>query len=149
VLVTLTGTNDLGTIVPLTTTSAADGSYTFGNLRPGTYTITETQPAGYLDGKDAQNGVVIPNSSKTDTIGAITLLPAGATVPHGSVNVFAGEIANNNFGELSGSSISGFVFVDSNNNGIKDAGEPGIGGASLTILGFNDLGPIVPLTVTT
>ena len=35
-----------------TTTTAADGSYSFGTLRPGTYTITETQPAGFLDGKD-------------------------------------------------------------------------------------------------
>src|SRR5260221_2122291 len=24
----------------------------FTNLRPGTYTLTETQPAGFLDGKD-------------------------------------------------------------------------------------------------
>ncbi len=28
------------------------GVYTFDNLPAGTYTITETQPAGYTDGKD-------------------------------------------------------------------------------------------------
>ena len=51
VTVTLTGTDDLGA-VSRTTTTDATGFYRFPNLRPGTYTITETQPAGYLDGKD-------------------------------------------------------------------------------------------------
>ena len=50
--VTLTGTDDLGNSVQLTTITNCKGAYSFGNLRPGTYTITETQPAGYLDGKD-------------------------------------------------------------------------------------------------
>ena len=32
--------------------SAADGSYSFADLRPGTYQVNEAQPAAYLDGKD-------------------------------------------------------------------------------------------------
>ena len=28
------------------------GNYRFSALRPGTYALTETQPAGYLDGAD-------------------------------------------------------------------------------------------------
>jgi len=51
VTLTLTGTDDLGNAVNTTTTTAANGSYTFGTLRPGTYTINETQPAGFLDGR--------------------------------------------------------------------------------------------------
>src|SRR5205823_2145350 len=50
--VTLTGTDDLGGAVSLSTTTSGSGAYSFGGLRPGTYTLTETQPAGYLDGKD-------------------------------------------------------------------------------------------------
>src|SRR5262249_12345024 len=50
VALTLTGTNDLGQPITLSTTTASDGSYSFGNLRPGTYTIKETPPSGYLDG---------------------------------------------------------------------------------------------------
>jgi len=46
VTVKLTGTDDLGNPVSLTTTTAADGSYSFATLRPGTYTVVETQPAG-------------------------------------------------------------------------------------------------------
>ena len=51
--VTLTGEDFFGDAVSLTTTSdATTGAYSFTDLFPGTYTITETQPAGYLDGKD-------------------------------------------------------------------------------------------------
>src|SRR5205807_1011143 len=59
-IVTLTGINDLGVAIQLTQQTAVDGAYFFSNLRPGTYTITETQPSGYLDGKDtigSQGGV--------------------------------------------------------------------------------------------
>src|SRR5947207_3210329 len=50
VLITLTGTNDQGAVT-LTAHTDVNGNYSFGNLRPGTYVITETQPAGYLQGK--------------------------------------------------------------------------------------------------
>jgi hypothetical protein len=49
VLVTLTGTNDLGQSVSLTATTAADGSYSFGGLRPGTYAIAEAPPSNSFD----------------------------------------------------------------------------------------------------
>jgi hypothetical protein len=49
VLLTLTGTNDLGQAVSVTATTAADGSYSFGGLRPGTYALTETPPSNYFD----------------------------------------------------------------------------------------------------
>ena len=50
---TLTGTDDLGNVVNLTELSDSDGIYFFTDLRPGNYTITETQPAGYADGTDS------------------------------------------------------------------------------------------------
>jgi hypothetical protein len=51
VQITLTGTDDLGHAVGLSQTTDADGTYVFLNLRPGSYTITETQqPAGYTPG---------------------------------------------------------------------------------------------------
>src|SRR5262249_36321788 len=56
VTLSLSGTNDKGTAITATTTTNANGVYGFstdtsGNkLRPGTYTITETQPSGYLLG---------------------------------------------------------------------------------------------------
>jgi hypothetical protein len=38
--------------VLLTTTTTITGFYAFDDLRPGTYTVSETQPSGYLDGRD-------------------------------------------------------------------------------------------------
>src|SRR5262249_9011762 len=52
VTVTLTGTDDLGNSVNVSTTTSGTGAYSFTNVRPGTYTLTETQPSGRLDGKD-------------------------------------------------------------------------------------------------
>ena len=54
VTVTLTGTDGSGKPVTLSTQTDATGFYQFTNLKAGTYSITETQPAGYLDGKDTQ-----------------------------------------------------------------------------------------------
>jgi hypothetical protein len=50
VAITLTGTDDLGHAVNLSQSTDADGTYVFLSLRPGTYTIAETQPAGYTPG---------------------------------------------------------------------------------------------------
>jgi len=84
VLITLTGVNDQGAVTLVARTDV-NGNYSFGNLRPGTYVITETQPAGYLQGK-------------------LTLGSAGGTIGadiFSSVKIGQGQIgANYNFGEL-------------------------------------------------
>ncbi len=49
--VTLTGTNDLGALVHVVVQTSSTGLYQFGNLRPGSYTITKTPPANFLEGK--------------------------------------------------------------------------------------------------
>src|SRR5262249_39688101 len=117
-----------------TTTTDATGAYQFTNLRPGTYTITETQPASYLDGKDSLGslGGVLSNDQ------------------FGSVNVPVGAQGSNyNFGEVMPGTLSGFVYYDPNNTGTKDAGEPGIANVVITLTGPDDLGPSVSKTTTT
>ena len=52
VQLTLTGTDDLGQPVNLTTTSGLDGSFLFENLRPGEFTLTQTQPSLFADSTD-------------------------------------------------------------------------------------------------
>ncbi|HEY4309258.1 MAG TPA: SdrD B-like domain-containing protein [Pirellulales bacterium] len=52
VAITLTGTTIYGQQVTKTATTAADGSYSFVSLVAGRYTIAETQPLLYLQGKD-------------------------------------------------------------------------------------------------
>ena len=119
VIVTLTGTDDRGNSVNTPAASATDGSYSFPSLRPGTYTITETQPDGYTD--------------STDTVGS-----AGGTL--GNDVISAITLAQNqngtgyNFGEIGAGSIGDTVFLDLNNNGVADAGE-GISGVTVRLQG--------------
>jgi uncharacterized repeat protein (TIGR01451 family) len=127
-LVTLTGGNlPVGGI---TTTTAADGSYTFGNLAAGNYTVTMAQSPLYSDGKDTAGGS--GTTAQDDKIVGIVLVANQPSI-------------NNNFGEL-GASISGFNYVDDNNDGIKQATETPIAGTLVTLTGT---GLIAPLTTTT
>src|SRR6185503_10148759 len=49
-----------------------------------------------------------------------------------SVTIAAGATsANNNFGYVTGG-LSGFAYVDANRNGVKDAGEAGIGNVTIS-----------------
>ncbi len=65
VLITLTGTDNASSTVNRSVLTASDGSYSFNNLAPGTYRITQTQPAAMLDGTGAAGtlgGTVSGNS---------------------------------------------------------------------------------------
>ena len=82
--ITLTGFNDQGPVSE-TTTTASDGSYSFANLRPGTYGITQTQPSGYIQG-----ATTVGSQGGTETPGDI----ANISLAPGVNGI------NNNFGEL-------------------------------------------------
>jgi hypothetical protein len=51
-LMRLTGQESTGVPVNLTTLTLPNGRYSFTGLKPGTYTVEETQPAGLRDGVD-------------------------------------------------------------------------------------------------
>jgi hypothetical protein len=132
--ITLTGTDDRGALVALTTAAAVDGSFAFNNLRPGIYTITRTQPGGWLPGKNAigtQGGVV-----GADQFSNIPL----ASGQSGT---------NNNFGELLQAILRGFVFFDANHTGVITPDQPGVPGVTITLTGVNDLGQAVNMVQTT
>jgi hypothetical protein len=145
VTLTLTGTNILGQSVSATTTTAADGTYSFtidsnGNLlEPGTYQVAETQPSGFLQGTNAVgtvNGTVDGTLIPVDKIGSIILASNQSGI-------------NYNFGEVNGVVISGLVYQDSNLNGVPDSNEPGIASVTLTLTGTNNLGQSITATTTT
>lgn len=137
--VTLTGTTVDGAAVNLTTTTDVNGAYSFTGLRAGTYTITETQPAGYNDGMDTQG---TPGN--------------GTTGNDVFSNIFLGSGVNgvnNNFGErlfitMPASSLSGYVYVDADNDGFFDLGELPISGVTVTLTGTDDQGPVNLVTMT-
>ncbi|MDB5305954.1 MAG: hypothetical protein JWO38_156 [Gemmataceae bacterium] len=89
VTVELRGVNDAGQTVVLLTTTDSNGNYSFTGLRTGTYSILETQPAGYLDGAENLGTV---NGQADGLIGADQFydvyLPVGAT----GINYDFGEL---------------------------------------------------------
>jgi len=107
----------------VTTTTDAAGFYRFGDLVPDRqYGVAEAQPEGFFDGRDAPGtaGGVAHNPGDSIT-GALLGPGMGAK--------------NYNFGELEPASLSGFVYVDANNNGARNFGEAPIAGVDLTLLG--------------
>ncbi len=100
----LTPTDSVGKSI--TTTTTANGSYLFANLTPGTYTVTERDPAGF----------------------------ASTTNNSQSVSVPAGGAATANFGDQQIGTVSGVVFNDLNGNGVQDAGEAGLGGVLINLI---------------
>jgi hypothetical protein len=102
-------------------------------LQPGNYTIHETQPPGYFDGKESRNRTVLPNTVGTDVI---------AVVLNGTDSI------NNDFGELRAASLCGCVYVDTNDNGRPDPGEAGIPGATVILDGDTPQGGVHLVTTT-
>jgi hypothetical protein len=75
VTMTLTGKDYLGNSVSKTTTTNSNGNYSFTGLLPSDangYTLTETQPAGYLNGNEIA-GNLGGNNSCNNTISSIVL----------------------------------------------------------------------------
>ncbi len=117
-----------------TTTTLPDGSYSFANLRPGVYTLTETRPAQALDG--------------ATTAGSLGGVAGDGTITQISVAQGATGTGND-FGLLPPASIAGYVYDDDNNDGVKDGTEIGAANATVTLTGTNDLEQTVTLTTTT
>jgi uncharacterized protein (DUF2141 family) len=92
----------------ITTVTDATGEYCFVGLRPGTYTVGEIQPAGYLDGLDTPGSAGGTAQNPGDMIMGITLT--------GGLHA-----TDYNFGELLPASIRGQVHV----NTTGDCADPG------------------------
>ncbi|NNF56078.1 MAG: DUF11 domain-containing protein, partial [Acidimicrobiales bacterium] len=119
VTLTLTGTDLNTNPVSMNTLTAADGTYSFGGLLPGTYTITELQPVAYADGAETV-GSLGGDASVNDRISAI--------------NVLAGETGTGyNFGET-GTVVTGSVFLDLNADGTNNAGDTPLAGVIVELL---------------
>jgi uncharacterized repeat protein (TIGR01451 family) len=136
VTITLTGTDNAGNPVSLQTTTDEDGNYAFVDLAPGTYTVTETQPANLLDAS-----VLPPAGSKGGTVSANA---------HTTITLAAGdEAVDYDFIEIVGVSIAGNVYLDVDNSGTRNTGDLPIEGVRIGLSCTDDLGQTVSLTTTT
>jgi serine-aspartate repeat-containing protein C/D/E len=124
----------------LTTTTDAQGNYKFSNLLPGEYQVVKTNPAGYFSvGATAGNvaGTVDAQVTSPDVISQITLQGGD-------------DSESNNFALALPATLSGFVYHDQNDDGQREAGEPGIGGVTLSIVPVNVIGTApAPIQVVT
>ncbi|WP_083664489.1 DUF7933 domain-containing protein [Herminiimonas arsenitoxidans] len=142
----LSGTDIYGATVNLTTTTDANGNYTFSNVLPGNYSVIQpTQPPGTSNGKTVAG--TVPNGGT----------PGTATAPTVAVSVINNIVLppnttslNNNFAELPNSgTISGLVFLDFNDNGLVDGNDHGIGDQVINLTGTDENGFAVSRTTTT
>jgi len=138
---------DNGGTVVATTTTAADGSYSFSNLAPGTYSVLEpTQPTGTSNGKTVAGTVANGGTSGTAT--GVLVLPSRIASIILPPNTTA---SGNNFAEIpNGRRISGWLFLDYNNNGLlNNPPDHGIGGQTLNLTGVDINSNAVTATTTT
>ena len=118
------------------------GAYSFSELRPGSYTLTHDQPAGYLAGK-------VGAGSEVNVVATQPTLQGGQGRIDFSLDP-GDSGTNNNFAELKTASLAGYVWDDSaNNDGVKQAGEAGIQSVQVTLSGTSDLGGISPVSLLT
>ncbi len=109
----LTGSTWFGRPLPtLTATTDSNGNYKFERLLPGTYKVSETSRTGWTQTAPAG--------------GSHSIVFDVRTPPR--------EAKNNDFGNrLAAQSISGVKYNDINGNGVRDPGEPGMGGWKINL----------------
>ena len=122
-----------GGAVFATTVTDASGNYSISGANVGqTYTVCETQPIGYAEGQ--ANAGAGATAATADSITIAALAAAGS--------------AGNDFGERTGS-ISGVVYLDSNDDGTRQGAEAPIAGVNVTLTGTDLAGNAVARTVAT
>ncbi|MEP7336690.1 MAG: SdrD B-like domain-containing protein, partial [Acidobacteriota bacterium] len=134
-----------------TTTTAGGGNYNFANLQPGNYFVrvaasnfvpggslagclssTTTNPNPNSDIDNDDNGIDSATPQTAGIVSGVVTL-AGGTEP---VNDGDGNNANEtiDFGFYSPLNLGNLVWKDNNNNGLRDAGEPGVDGVLVELI---------------
>jgi hypothetical protein len=91
-------------------TTAADGSFSFSGVGPGTFTVQEELQAGWV---------------QTSTPTTYPVTTASGT-----------NVTGNVFGNFQTVMVSGTVFNDLNDNHVQDSGEPGLNGVTINLDGI-------------
>jgi hypothetical protein len=93
-----------------TVVTDANGNFLFTDVPPGTFTLSETQRAGFSLTVPALNSI------------SVTLASGGSSI----ANTFG------NFRGVLTGTITGSKFLDVDGNGVRDSGEPGLAGVTIT-----------------
>ncbi|SFD14779.1 SdrD B-like domain-containing protein [Massilia yuzhufengensis] len=116
--------NDIGEQLGTTTTDAS-GNYSFKGLTPGlNYQVSFTLPAGYEKTSPRQSDGSAGSGANSDALlSSVVVLAPGEN----NTGIDAGFYNTASLGDR--------VWLDSNANGQQDAGETGVGGVKVTLLG--------------
>ncbi|WP_458098530.1 SdrD B-like domain-containing protein [Roseomonas sp. WA12] len=129
--------NAAGTVAA-TTTTGTGGAYSFAGVAPGTYAVQFTAPNGTVftaqdqGNNDALDSDAVPGTGRTAPI----TVTSGSTISNVSAGVYTP--ATSGTGDV--------VFLDSNGNGLRDAGEAGVAGTTVRLL--DSSGALVTSTTT-
>lgn len=116
--------------VVATTTTDADGNYSFSKLPAGDYTVKVVKDGAIKDMDQTED----PDGVADSTSGTISLNNANRTQ------------SGVNFGYIENNSISGTIFRDEARNGVKDPSDPRFPSVKVTLLDEN--GNVVETTTT-
>jgi uncharacterized repeat protein (TIGR01451 family)/fimbrial isopeptide formation D2 family protein len=162
--VTNTGTSDAFDVV-ITDTLPPDfdaATTTFGvagSDYPATFTPSRTGSEVRYEGGPIPAGATVTFTFRVNLTGTVT---PGATIVNTARMARSTSLPGDDPTErvqtpvdssdtmtIRSNSLSGFVYVDADNDGIFDTGESGIGGVTITLSGTDHLGNSVLLTTTT
>ncbi len=124
-------------------TTNSQGRYSFGKslgLLPGTYQVAQTQPEGFYSVAAVPGSIDGARSGEAASPDVLT----GIEIPLGDSSA-----VNYDFAEAQAASLSGFVYVDLDNDGRRDDGEVGIAGVRVQVIPINTISQGSALTVTT
>ncbi|MCA0454207.1 MAG: carboxypeptidase regulatory-like domain-containing protein [Chloroflexi bacterium] len=112
-----------------TATTNASGLYSFTNLYPGTYIVEFVTPTGY---KRADYFVGGGTNAATDS----DMQTAGVSAGRTPTITLPYNTTDNTWdaGFVPLATIGNFVWRDNDNDGVQDVGEPGVAGATVTLL---------------
>lgn len=123
-------------------TTSATGAYSFADLPSGKYVVKVTPPSGY---QTSGVPVTTDNSQDNDNNGSqpggvgtalfspvITLSPNGESTSDGDSD--ANTDLTVDFGLFAGITLGDLVWVDANNNGVKDASELGVSNVTVQLM---------------
>jgi len=136
----LTGTTDSGQPVSLTTTTAANGSYLFENLAPGSYQVT-VDASNFVSGNSLDGFIASPIYQGGDTT-SDSNSPADLILLAPEQNDLSIDFGYNKAQAV----IGDRVWEDKNANGVQEAGEAGISGVTVELK--NAGGTVIQSTTT-
>jgi protocatechuate 3,4-dioxygenase beta subunit len=119
--------DNANTVLQSTSTDIS-GQYAFMNINPGTYKVKFIPPVGYL-------GLTLANVGNDATDSD----PTVATATTDPITLVAGQSNTTTDAGLwvANAVIGDYVWIDLNNNGLQDGGEPGMPEADVTLYDVN------------